>query len=260
MPWKASSVVEERTRFVLEYERGLYSMAELCRSYGISNETGYVWWRRYGGEGLEGLRDRSRARLIARQPHARADRSDGAGTAAGASALGSAQAEMGAEKQAEPGMRWPAASTIGGLLAREGLAMARKKRHRVPPYTQPFAAANQSNRVWCADFKGWFRTGDGARIDPLTITDAHSRYLLRCQAVEKTDTERVQANFAAAFGEYGLPEAIRQRQRSALCGACGQRCVAAVAVVDEAGRGIIRNASRPDIRNRTGGMSTCIAP
>jgi len=43
----------------------------------------------------------------------------------------------------------------------------------------------------------------------LTISDAHSRYLLRCQAVEKTDTARVQAIFEAAFREYGMPEAIR---------------------------------------------------
>jgi hypothetical protein len=63
--------------------------------------------------------------------------------------------------------------------------------------------------VWCADFKGWFRTSDGERIDPLTISDAHSRYLLRCQAVEKTDTERVRAIFEAAFREYGMPQAIR---------------------------------------------------
>ena len=63
--------------------------------------------------------------------------------------------------------------------------------------------------MWCADFKGWFRTGDGERIDPLTISDAHSRYLLRCQAVEKTDTARVQGIFEAAFRQYGLPQAIR---------------------------------------------------
>ena len=60
-----------------------------------------------------------------------------------------------------------------------------------------------------ADFKGWFRSGDGARIDPLTISDAWSRYLLRCQAVDKMDTERVRAIFEAAFREHGLPEAIR---------------------------------------------------
>jgi Integrase core domain len=50
---------------------------------------------------------------------------------------------------------------------------------------------------------------DGQRIDPLTISDAHSRYLLRCQAVEKTDTARVQAIFEAVFREHGLPQAIR---------------------------------------------------
>ena len=63
--------------------------------------------------------------------------------------------------------------------------------------------------MWCGDFKGWFRSGDGERIDPLTISDAYSRYLLRCQAVEKTNTERVRAIFEAAFREYGLPGAIR---------------------------------------------------
>ena len=67
------------------------------------------------------------------------------------------------------------------------------------------AHADGPNRVWCADFKGWFRTGDGERIDPLTISDAYSRYLLRCQAVEKTDTVRTRAIFEAAFREYGMP-------------------------------------------------------
>jgi len=47
--------------------------------------------------------------------------------------------------------------------------------------------AEAPNQVWCADFKGWFLTQDGVRCDPLTITDAHSRYLLRCCAVKKTD-------------------------------------------------------------------------
>ena len=89
------------------------------------------------------------------------------------------------------------------------LAFARRKRRRVAAYTQPFASADAPNRVWCADFKGWFRTADGERIDPLTITDACSRYLLRCQRVEKMDYERVRAIFEAAFRECGLPGAIR---------------------------------------------------
>jgi transposase InsO family protein len=208
MAWKASSVVDERTRFVLEYERGLCSMAELCRRHDVSRETGYVWVRRYESEGLEGLYDRSRAPL---RPGNRTP----AEIEAAVLELRREHMRWGPRKlkwmleQAEPGIAWPAASTMGEMLAREGLAMARKKRRRVPPYTQPFAAASAPNRVWCADFKGWFRTQDGQRIDPLTVTDAHSRYLLRCQSVEKTDTERVQAIFEAAFGEYGMPEAIR---------------------------------------------------
>jgi transposase InsO family protein len=109
----------------------------------------------------------------------------------------------------QPGRAWPATSTMGEIVKRAGLVVARKKRRRTEPYTEPLAHAVESNRVWCADFKGWFKSGDGTRIDPLTITDACSRYLLRSQAVEKTDTERVRAIFEAAFREYGLPEAIR---------------------------------------------------
>lgn len=104
---------------------------------------------------------------------------------------------------------WPAASTMGELLRREGLVIAGKKRRRVDHCTVPFAAADVPNRVWRGDFKGWSRTRDGTRIDPLTISDACSRYLLGCQAVEKTDTARVQAIFEADIREYGLPEAIR---------------------------------------------------
>jgi transposase InsO family protein len=55
----------------------------------------------------------------------------------------------------------------------------------------------------------WRHSGDGSRCDPLTITDAHSRYLLRCCVVERTDSEHVWAVFEAAFREFGLPEAIR---------------------------------------------------
>jgi len=112
-------------------------------------------------------------------------------------------------EQEAPQTAWPAVSTIGALLAREGLVMARKKRRRAPPYSEPFALADAPNRVWCADFKGWFATRYGHRVDPLTISDAHSRYLLRCQQVAKTNGKQVQAVFEAAFREYGLPQAIR---------------------------------------------------
>jgi putative transposase len=208
MPWKASSVMEEKLRFIFEYELGERSMLELCRQYEIARETGYVWLRRYRETGVAGLLEHSRAAhrhgnqtpeeieqmvVELRQAHMR---------------WGPRKLKRVLERN-EPGRTWPAASTIGALLKREGLVVARKKRLRTAPYTEPLAHAYEANRVWCADFKGWFRTADGARIDPLTISDAHSRYLLRCQAVEKTNTDRVQAIFEAAFREYGMPQAIR---------------------------------------------------
>jgi hypothetical protein len=66
-----------------------------------------------------------------------------------------------------------------------------------------------SNQVWCADFKGWFRTLDGVRCDPFTLSDAYSRYLLRCQTVIRPDYWGVKPLFDAAFREFGLPAAIR---------------------------------------------------
>jgi hypothetical protein len=71
------------------------------------------------------------------------------------------------------------------------------------------AHAQAPNQVWCADYKGWFCCSDGQRCDPLTISDAFSRYLLRCRAVPKTNGVEAQAVFEAVFREYGLPEAIR---------------------------------------------------
>jgi len=200
--------MEEKLRFVFEYEQGEGTMSELCQRYEISRETGYVWLRRHRQSGVAGLQEQSRAArrhqnqtpepiermvLELRQAHMR---------------WGPRKLKRVLERN-EPGQVWPAASTIGAVLKREGLVVGRRKRSKTPPYSEPLAHADGPNRVWCADFKGWFRTGDGERMDPLTITDAHSRYLLRCQGAEKIDTQRVQAIFEATFREYGLPVAIR---------------------------------------------------
>jgi transposase InsO family protein len=195
-------------RFVQEYGRAVTTMAELCRAYGIARKTGYKWVERFMEQGRNGLEDLSRA--PERHPN-QTERE----VEEEILALRGRHMRWGPRKlrrylqDRRPQRAWPAASTIGELLKREGLVVERRPRPKTPPYTQPFAAAASPNQVWCADFKGWFRTQDGERIDPLTMTDAHSRYLLRCQAVEKADTEAVRAICEAAFREYGLPGAIR---------------------------------------------------
>jgi transposase InsO family protein len=208
MPWEVSGVVEKRKQFVAEYGSGEWTLADLCEAYGISRVTGYAVLERWRAQGEAGLEERSRAPW--RHPNQTAMRVEQQIVELRASHMRWGPRKLKALlERKRPTTMWPAASTIGELLRREGLVVGRKKRRRTPPYSEPLLHADGPNRVWCADFKGWFRSADGERIDPLTISDAHSRYLLRCQAVEKMDTTRVQAVFEAAMREHGMPEAIR---------------------------------------------------
>ena len=200
--------MKERSRFVVEQESGRYAMAELCRIFGISRTTGYKWVARYEAEGPPWLQDRSRAprchpNAVPAEVEAVILETRDAYPTWGPKKL---RAWLQAHRPEEG---WPAGSTIGEILERHGLTVPRKKRRRTPPYTEPFAACDGPNAVWCIDFKGWFRTGDGVRCDPLTISDAYSRYVLRCQALSDTFCETVRRLCEAAFREFGLPWAIR---------------------------------------------------
>jgi len=109
----------------------------------------------------------------------------------------------------QPDLVWPAASTFGNILRRAGLTSPQKKRKRTTPCSEPFSLVTGPNQLWCMDFKGYFATGDGKRCDPFTITDAHSRYLIRCQIVSRMDLSQVRAICEAAMREYGMPARIR---------------------------------------------------
>jgi transposase InsO family protein len=201
-------VVDKRMRFVTAVEAGEETMAALCRGFEMSRKAGYKWLERYREEGVDGLADRPRA------PHAHPQ----AVTAAIAErclAVRSEHPTWGPVKvrawlaRRAPETSWPVASTIGALFDREGLTVKRRLRRRAPPSSAPFGGCGHANDVWCIDFKGWFRTGDGARCEPLTLSDACSRYLLRCQALGRTDSEHVWPVLDAAFREYGLPLRLR---------------------------------------------------
>ena len=207
MPWKETCAVDERLLMITEYRRGEARVSELCRRYGVSRKTGHKWIARFEEEGVGGLLNRSHA------PHNCEHRLDEA-----------LEQEIILVRQDHPtwgpkkilswlkanrkGQIWPALSTIGAVLDRAGLTVHRKRRSRIPA-SAPFGACSAANDVWTVDFKGWFRTGDGERCDPLTLKDAYSRYLLRCQAVERPDFEAVWPIFDAAFREFGLPKAMR---------------------------------------------------
>jgi len=208
MPWKDTCVLDRRMRFMMDYEIGNESLAALCRMYGISRPTAYKWLARYAAGGVAALADRSRARR--HHPNAVAPPIEQAVVAARRRYPRWGPKKLRQRLEADhPDQDWPAPSTIGEILNRHGLTVRRKRRRRTEPYTQPFTGCNGPNTVWCGDHKGWFRTGDGSRCVPLTISDAYSRYLLRCQATTDTGYESARGLFEAAFREYGLPRAIR---------------------------------------------------
>jgi transposase InsO family protein len=207
MPFKETCVEEETMRFIAACLRNEANMTERCEAFGISREWGYELLKRFRAEGPAGLVPRSKA------PH----RHGQAMPAAVAEAILRLRCEWpswGPKKlRAElarraPGVGWPAHSTIGDLLRREGLSEPRKRRRTAVPVTQPFAPVRAPNDLWCIDFKGWFRTRDGQRCDPLTLTDADSRFLLACRIVEPTE-RGVRPVVDAVFREHGLPLAIR---------------------------------------------------
>lgn len=208
MPWMESGAMDQRMRFIVECDLKDLSMAELCRKYNISRKSGYKWRARVGEQGVEGIKDRSRA------PHCHPNQVS-AQIEQAILAMRAAHPTWGPKKllrrleDQDPAGGWPARSTIAELLRRRGLAVPRRRRRHVPPHEQPFAACGGPNAVWCVDFKGWFRTADGQRCDPLTITDAFSRYLIRCQGTQDTGVEGVGPLFEAAFRQWGLPWAIR---------------------------------------------------
>ena len=209
MPWRETCAMDERMRFIVEHERGDVGMAELCRAHGISRKTGYKWLERYRGGGLAGLAERSRA------PRRRPGMTDPAVVARIVAARGE-HPTWGPRKlvawlgRREPGLALPAPSTAGEALRRAGLVVPRRRRGRATPSGGgPLGACAEANAVWCADFKGQFRTRDGTWCYPLTISDAASRYLLRTQIVPGLDGERIRPLFEAAFREFGLPLAIR---------------------------------------------------
>jgi putative transposase len=198
----------ERAHLLALYEEGLYTMTELCERFSVSRKTAYKWLRRYRTAGVHALVDRSRASHHSPQRTAPAI----------AAALVHARQQhphWGPKKlvaylQArQPEVAWPAASTAGDLLKRAGLVPDTRRRRKATHPGSPPVTATTANQVWCADFKGEFRTGDGVWCYPLTVSDAHTRYLLACHALTSTEHAGAKGVFTSLFAAYGLPEAVR---------------------------------------------------
>jgi putative transposase len=208
MPWSENTQMS-RFRFVEDFASCMYTMTELCEKHGISRKTGYKWARRYGLDGVDGLKDRSRA------PHCRPAQTPSE-VSERLLELRRKHPTWGPKKLSawlrkhEPEQAWPAASTIGEVLKREGLVPPSRRRSSRPrPAVRPRTEATAGNEVWTSDFKGQFRTGDGCLCYPLTVVDSFSRFVLVVQGLPSVSGEGAWPAYEQTFREYGLPEVMR---------------------------------------------------
>ncbi len=207
MPWKESSIMDERMRFIIRLKDG-ESMSSLCREFGITRRTGYKILDRYEECGLEGLHDRARRPVrYANQLPAQIE-----------AAIVAAKREKphwGARKIRERLLRKlpneikvPACSTIHAILDRHQL-VTRPKLRRTKAEGTPLSIGSKPNDLWCTDYKGEFQLGNKQYCYPLTVTDHASRYLFLCEAMESNKEQPAFTAFERLFQERGLPLAIR---------------------------------------------------
>lgn len=206
MPWKECRPMDERLRFVARLLEG-EKMAPLCREFGISRVTGYKIFERYKECGLDGLNDRSR------RPYRQANKLP---FQIERCILGLKREHptWGAPKIRDklmrqyPMVKAPAISTVHAVLDRHGLVQ-RRKRRRYKARGTVLHDAQETNELWCADYKGEFKLGNRQYCYPLTLTDYRSRYLLACEGLTCTKSDFAFSVFERVFKEYGLPAAIR---------------------------------------------------
>lgn len=207
MPWRTSTVENERARFVIEAELSNLSHSELCRRHDISRPTGYKWLARYREEGFEGLRDRSH------RPHS-CPHSTPPATVERILELrkryGWGARTLRGKLASDPTIETvPSTDTIGRILKRNGCIEERKPRRRRSHPGPPVPILPEPNGTWTADFKGEFETQDGKLCYPLTVQDGHSRFLLACRGMPRPDLQGTMRCFRRLFREYGLPRRIR---------------------------------------------------
>jgi putative transposase len=207
MPWKEITMDRQREDFINRLLEANMTFSDVCSEFGISRKVGYKWWFRFQENGLQGLVDQSRAPKNC--PHRITDE-----MVQRIVELRQQYQQWGPKKiRAELGRligqeNTPSESSIGTILQEHGLSRPRKLRRHVAA-TAPLADCNNVNVVWMYDFKGWIRTEDGKIFEPLTITDAQSRYLLTCESMRRKTSDAVWAVLERTFHQYGLPLRMR---------------------------------------------------
>lgn len=210
MPWKDLSVVEQRRALVETLLEGAEPVVSICRNFGVSRQTAYKFLQRFRSEGGAGLNNRVAASGSTPAPQAvrwrqwvlRLRRSE---PTWGARKLLWLLRQQGARRCL------PAERTVQRWLKQAGF-VARKKqpRRQVRPTRRSRGRiARRSNQVWTIDLEGWFLTGNRTKIEPLTVRDLWSKYVLWARRLAPRDEAGVRWVCQQLFRRYGRPRVIR---------------------------------------------------
>jgi len=209
MPFKGVDVMDVKKEFVLKSLDDRIVFTELCREYGISTKCGYKWRKRFLDEGFAGLEEHSRkpltnSRGIPEPVSVEILRIKNLHQAWGAKKI------LEIYKRNHRGQYAPVRGSVENLFVRAGYTGVRRRRNlRGGQIIQNRIVPTKPNEVWTVDFKGWWYTKDKERVNPLTIRDEYSRFILAIDVVEKGDTASVKQVFQRIFKQYGLPQYIR---------------------------------------------------
>jgi putative transposase len=210
MPWKKHSDQQQRWGFVQLVMRANMGLAELCRRSGISRKTAYKWIARFKENGRRGLANQARSahRLHNRPQQKWLDRIR--------------RSKRQHPSWGAPKIHWilkgrfgpsglPSEAAISRWLKHWGLIRGRRSRvRRGATMLRPsLREALHPNDVWTVDFKGWFRTGDGVKVELLTVRDLASRYILNFSLMPQQTVAAARLVFEGIFHQYGIPWAIR---------------------------------------------------
>lgn len=228
MSWSVRGLQDCRVEFVTIAREADANVSAACRCFGISRKTGYKWLQRYQAQGLHGLVNQSRrprssplqlsGDVVVALLELHKDHKDW-----GPKKLLARLERNGSCRESKV----PSLATVARLAQRLGWTQTKGRGRPLPPRalpTAPLSAAERPNRVWTVDFKGWWRTRDGQRCEPLTIRDLYSRYILCLRPVAWRHTEAIRRAFVEVFRRYGLPDIIRSDNGSpfaSITGPCG---------------------------------------
>jgi len=206
MPWKETTTMNQKIEFICEWRTGMYTITELCNTFGISRPTAYKLIERFENNGYEGLREQSRT------PRQHPNATDENVVKAilelkdkyprwGAKKLGKLLFNDFAEEEI------PSHITIHNILKKNGFVCPQKHLRRVKP-SFPIFDPKECNEVWSADYKGKFIMGNKKYCHPLTIADSKSRFVFAAKAHYREDFKSAKAEFINVFRKYGLPQQI----------------------------------------------------